>query len=245
VTENARKQPPQQPPPVQRLQLRYCKRGRARFTSHRDVARALERALRRAGVPMAYSSGFNPHPRISYAGASATGAATEADYAELGLAEAREPSWVAAALSDALPDGIDVLEVVERGAGDTRSLVDRLTASTWRTEVAGPSASVVGEAVVAFLATAEVPVERLTKAGIRTFDARGAVLAMSPIDERALHLVLRQNSPLVRPDDVLQALGLVDDRFVLTSPALHTRLAQGEWDGRRVVGPFEASTSGS
>ena len=53
------------PPVAQRLRIRYAKRGRLRFTSHRDVARAFERALRRAGMPMAYSSGFTPHPKIS------------------------------------------------------------------------------------------------------------------------------------------------------------------------------------
>ena len=58
-------QPPQQAPPVQRLRIRYAKRGRLRFTSHRDFSRAFERAVFRARVPMAYSSGFNPHPRIS------------------------------------------------------------------------------------------------------------------------------------------------------------------------------------
>ena len=76
---------------MQRLRIRYAKRGRARFTSHRDFGRAFERALRRAGVPMAYSSGFSPHPRISYANASPTGAASEAEYLEIGLAEAAHP----------------------------------------------------------------------------------------------------------------------------------------------------------
>jgi len=53
--------------------VRYAKRGRLRFTSHRDFGRAFERAVRRAGVPIAFSSGFSPHPRISYAGAASTG----------------------------------------------------------------------------------------------------------------------------------------------------------------------------
>ena len=89
-----RTQPEQHPPPVQRLRVRYAKRGRARFTSHRDFGRAFERALRRAGVPMAYSSGFSPHPRISYANASPTGAASEAEYLEIGLASACDPDKV-------------------------------------------------------------------------------------------------------------------------------------------------------
>ena len=86
-----RTQPEQHPPPVQWLRLRYARRGRARFTSHRDFSRAFERALRRAEVPMAYSSGFSPHPRISYANAAPTGAASEAEFLEIGLTDTRRP----------------------------------------------------------------------------------------------------------------------------------------------------------
>ena len=87
-----REQPEQQAPPVQRLRIRYAKRGRLRFTSHRDFSRAFERAVFRARVPMAYSSGFNPHPRISYAGAAPTGSASEAEYLEIALAEVVDPA---------------------------------------------------------------------------------------------------------------------------------------------------------
>lgn len=111
----------QQPPPVQRLRVRYAKRGRARFTSHRDFARAFERALRRAEIPMAYSSGFSPHPRISYANAAATGAASEAEYLEIALALTCQPEAVREALDQALPTGLDVLEVVS--ATDRKSVV--------------------------------------------------------------------------------------------------------------------------
>ena len=65
---------PPPPPTVQKLRIRYAKRGRLRFASHRDLARTLERALRRAQVPMAFSAGFSPHPKISYVGAAPTGA---------------------------------------------------------------------------------------------------------------------------------------------------------------------------
>src|SRR5205085_2450331 len=82
----SRNQPPGgQAPVVQRIRLRYAKRGPLRFTSHRDFARAFERALHRAGVPIAYSQGFSPHPKVSYASASPTGAASGAEYLEIGL----------------------------------------------------------------------------------------------------------------------------------------------------------------
>jgi len=85
---------PPPPPAVQKLRLRYAKRGRLRFSSHRDFQRALERALRRSAVPMAYSAGFTPHPKVSYMGAAPTGTASEAEYLEIALAEAPDASEV-------------------------------------------------------------------------------------------------------------------------------------------------------
>src|SRR5580765_183122 len=103
---------PPPPPTVQRLRVRYAKRGRLRFTSHRDFARAFERALRRAEVPMAYSAGFSPHPKISYIGASPTGVASEAEYLELGLAAVRDPDALREALDAALDRGLDIVELL-------------------------------------------------------------------------------------------------------------------------------------
>ena len=221
---------------MQRLRVRYAKRGRARFASHRDFSRAFERALRRAGVPMAYSSGFSPHPRISYANASPTGAATEAEYLEIGLARLADPDAVRAGLDAALPQGLDVLQVVEASGG---SLADGLQASEWRIEIAGADRDTVDAAVAALLAAESLTVERMTKSGLREFDARGAIVALWVIDDRTLGLVSRHVVPLVRPDDVLQALGRVQPRFAFAQPALPTRLAPGLWRDGRIVGPFE------
>ena len=160
---------------MQRLRVRYAKRGRLRFTSHRDFSRAFERAVFRARVPMAYSSGFNPHPRISYAGAAPTGSASEAEYLELALAQVVVPADVHAMLDEALPPGLDVLEVVESPGG---SLSDLLEGSRWRIVLA-VGREVAEDAVTRFLAADEALVERMTKKGMRQFDARGAVVALA------------------------------------------------------------------
>ena len=228
-----REQPEQQAPPVQRLRIRYAKRGRLRFTSHRDFSRAFERAVFRARIPMAYSSGFNPHPRISYAGAAPTGSASEAEYLEIALAEQVDPVAVHAALDEALPDGLDVLEVVQNSGG---SLSDRLEASTWRITLTGVPADVAASAVAAFLAADEVSVERMTKKGLRTFDCREAVVSLgshattgSGTECAILDLVLRHGTPSVRPDDVLAGLRAIGGLEVGSAP-VHERLAQGPLD---------------
>ncbi|WP_459982884.1 TIGR03936 family radical SAM-associated protein [Nocardioides sp. AN3] len=230
-----RQQPEQQAPPVQRLRIRYAKRGRLRFTSHRDFSRAFERALVRVRLPMAYSSGFNPHPRISYAGAAPTGAASEAEYVEIGLAAIVEPADVQQALAEALPDGLDVLEVVESTGG---SLADRLEASAWVIDITAPYDE-AERAVSAFLEAPEVPVERMTKKGLRTFDCRAAVVTLeaeatgSPGSGTRLRLLLRHGTPAVRPDDVVTGLGAVGGLRVgpeYGGLPLLTRLAQGPFD---------------
>jgi len=223
-TPSKQSQPEQQAPPVQRLRIRYAKRGRLRFSSHRDFSRAFERAIFRARVPMAYSSGFNPHPRISYAGAAPTGSASEAEYLEIALAAVVDPDAVKAQLEEALPDGLDVLEVVESRGG---SLADLLEVSRWRIETTADPAALAA-AVEAFLAVDEVSVERMTKKGLRTFNCRGAVLSLGA-DGTQLDLLLRHEVPAVRPDDVLAGLRDVSALDVGEAPTL-TRLAQGPLD---------------
>ncbi|RJQ80546.1 DUF2344 domain-containing protein [Pseudonocardiaceae bacterium YIM PH 21723] len=243
---------------MQKIRLRYTKRGRLRFASHRDVARAFERALRRAGVPMAYSQGFNPKPKVSWVGATPTGVASEAEYVEISVVRELPTELLRQELNNALPPGLDVLEAVgvPVGAGGG-SLPDRIEAGEWRIEVPGVTEDQLAVAVEKLLAADRVEVERLTKDGKRTIDARAAVVSAAvtrtsekqdclaaqdaqPATQRhecpglagpygILTVVVRQTSPAVRPDDVLNALCAVAS-LELPAPARATRLAQGRLD---------------
>lgn len=224
---------------VQRLRIRYAKRGRLRFTSHRDFSRAFERAVFRSRLPMAYSSGFNPHPRISYAGAAPTGAASEAEYLEIALREPVDPDRARDRLAESLPDGLDILAVVA-ATGD--SLADRLVVSRWQADLV-VSAEEAQPLVDRFLAEPSVLVERMTKKGIRRFDARAAVLDLTvrAVGRGAtVEMVLRHEGvPMVRPGDVLSGIAAQADGPGLGTPRLLTRLAQGELDSSgAVIEPF-------
>lgn len=227
--------PNPQLPVRQKLRIRYAKRGRLRFTSHRDFARAFERAVRRADLPIGYSSGFTPHPKISYAGATPTGAASEAEYLEIGLTEPRDPTRVQTALDAALPDEFVVLDVVETTmAKSNGSLADALQASQWVVRLPGVSFDDAERAVARFLAMDELLVERMTKRGLRTFDCRGAVRTLCVIPDEVdgcaiLDMVVRHDTPSVRPDDVLVGLRNEAGLTVAQTP-IATRLAQGPFD---------------
>ncbi len=252
---------PEGPPPapvVQRLWVHYARRGRLRFSSHRDFQRAFERALRRAQVPVAFSAGFTPHPKVSYANAAPTGMASEAEYLELGLRRVCDPQQLCNDLDQALAPGLDIVRVVlapakRPPAEGTVSLADRLQASQWSLRCPGITVDHLQQAVQAFLAASTVEVQRLTKNGSRTLDARQAVLqavvqtASQAVDDHdtrilgqpaqpasvqacaILGLVVRHTSPVVRPDDVLAGLHQVAE-FAPPLPVVVTRLAQGPLD---------------
>jgi radical SAM-linked protein len=244
------------PVTVQHLLVRYAKRGKMRFASHLDVARAFERGVRRAGLPIAYSTGFTPHPKISYAGGAPTGVASEAEYLSLTLTSRTGADTVRERLNAALPDGIDVIAVTEDSGGLPAS---RLTASQWQVALPGLPADNVVPVVRKFLALTEAPVERLTSKGLRRMDARAAVVSLdvlngesadnslpeglagdtptppSPVPPGcALRMVVRHTVPSVRPDDVLNALRDVSDVFPAGQPLI-MRLAQGSLGESGVV----------
>jgi radical SAM-linked protein len=234
---------PPPPPPVQRIRIRYAKRGRLRFSSHRDFARAFERSLRRAEVPMAYSAGFHPHPKISYVGAAPTGVGSEAEYLEIALWQHSDPEVIRAMIDAVLPDGLDLVEAIDAADCPPGNFAEQMQASLWHLELMAP-AEALQSAVAALLACDTATVQRLTKDGHRELDARGPVVsaivradpvgtggvrapgASSGAERAILELVVRQVTPSVRPDDVLAALHSVAG-FAPSQPARATRVAQG------------------
>lgn len=205
--------------PVQTLRVRYAKRGRFRFASHRDFQRALERALRRAQVPMAYSAGFSPHPKISYAGAAPTGAASEAEYLEIGVLQPQDPARVARDVDAVLPDGMDIVDVAEAAGG---SLQDVLQASRWLLEWQSDAT----EAAARFLAAGSVLVPRVTKSGRRELDVRAACLALDVPGPGRMEVTIRHGAPTPRPGDLVAGIRSLSPE-VPDLPVLATRLAQG------------------
>jgi radical SAM-linked protein len=218
-----------------------------RFASHRDIARAMERGVRRAGLPVAHSAGFSPHPKISYSGGAPTGAASEAEFLEISLTAQVDPGIVGTRLDAALPDGIDVIEVADLAAAPA----PRLEASEWQVVLPGVAPDDAARAVEVFLAAAHAEVDRLTSNGVRRLDTRAGVVSLE-LDRRAtadgqlgcaiLRMVVRHMTPAVRPEDVLVAFRHMS-ALEPSSPAVVTRLAQGPLGVN--VAAAQASTPGS
>ena len=183
---DAAKTPPRGPAP--RVRIRFSKHGKVRFTSHRDVARIWERALRRAEVPIAYTEGFSPRPKLSFGLALSTGHESDGEYLDVAL---RDHDDLAAAnslpalLDPALPDGMEV-QAAEALAPGADSLQQVVTSCTWHLEVADVDPAAAEVAVARALAANELTITRERKGQSVTDDVRPAILALrvlGPADE--------------------------------------------------------------
>ncbi len=165
-----------------RLRIRYSKKGKVRFISHRDVARIWERALRRVGVSVAYSQGFSPRPKLSFGLALSTGHESEAEFLDLELSD-EDGDWtavrgvdLAARLTAALPVGLDVVAVAPVEKGD--SLQQAVTSCTWAIEVDDVDREYMDAWVTGVLSREEIVVERERKGKPVVEDLRPHVLAL-------------------------------------------------------------------
>jgi radical SAM-linked protein len=167
-----------------KVRVRFSKSGKIRWTSHRDVARMWERAFRRTSLPLAYSEGFSPRPKVSFGLALSTGHESVAEYLDLELVPASEldVESLSGRLTAALPDGIEVTAV---GRIDDRadSLQHEVTSCTYELVAAGATIDELREYVAQALAAPTIVLTRQRKGQDVTDDVRPAILSVDVLDE--------------------------------------------------------------
>ncbi|MCU1486734.1 MAG: hypothetical protein JWN67_3480 [Actinomycetia bacterium] len=215
-----------------RIRLRFAKLGKVRWTSHRDTARMWERALKRLELPVAYTEGFSPRPKLAFGLALSTGHESVAEYLDVALREELDLAALPAQLSEQLPVGVDVTAVAPLAPGSP-SLQEDVLSCTWRIEVRDLDPSDADDLVQTALAADELVLTRTRKGKAVTDDLRPAVLAVRPIGPTTagteLEAELAVHPRSVRPSELLLALrpGLEEGRVV--------RTAQWIWrDGARL-----------
>ena len=200
-----------------RVRFRFTKLGKVRWTSHRDVARMWERALRRAGLPVAYSGGFSPRPKLSFGLALPTGAESVAEYLDVELSSEADDlvgaADLPARLSPALPVGVDVVGASPAAVGDL-ALQHEVTACRW--ELAVGEVPELPEAVARVLAADQLVVTRQRKGQDVTDDIRPAILSLELLSAggdaapgtATLACELATQPRGLRPSELLGSLGV-------------------------------------
>ncbi len=165
-----------------RVRFRYRKEGKVRFTSHRDVARLWERALRRAGLPVALTEGFSPRPKVHFGLALSTGHESLGEYVDVDLraddADMVDLPSLPSLLTPLFPVGIVVESVAEADRRED-SLQQAVTACQWTIEVLDRTPAEVADQCRRLLEADHLPMTRERKGKAVVDDIRPYILALS------------------------------------------------------------------
>jgi radical SAM-linked protein len=199
--------------PKQRLRIWFARGPELRYVSHLDMARTWERSFRRAGLPVAYSRGFNPRPRFQIASALPVGVTGREELTDVWLDAPLDPQELLDRLRPALPVGLDVMDAQEV---DLRapSLQSQMRAARYVvTVVSQEPVAAIQTRIDSLLEAPVIMRQRHHKGKMQPYDLRPLVqsVAVEPQGDKERILSMRlQASPqgAGRPDQVLDVLGL-------------------------------------
>jgi radical SAM-linked protein len=200
---------------MQRLRIRFRRGEELKYLSHLDLMRLWQRALTRAGIGLAYSEGFNPHPRLSLAAPLALGVTSEAEFMDIVLAKWSSPHTFTTAVARQLPDGIEILQTYNI-ALTLPSLQSQVAFVEYSVEVkTDKSRGEVENALNSLLQLESLPWQHQRDTGPRHYDLRRLVDDLWLIDWRrdcaVIGMKLRcDSSGSGRPEQVAAALGFQD-----------------------------------
>ena len=229
-----------------RIRFRYAVGEALKYLSHLDLMRLFHRALRRSGLPMAYSQGFSPHPRLGLAVPLPVGATAAREYGDIFFSEPVTPEFFLKAVRAQLPPGLSLIGAHQADQAEP-SLAAVINAACyeacWAGTAPGPAEEVLEQAAAQLLRRGEIPVQRQSRDGqMVTADIRPyiheAFFFRDEAGKAGVSLLLQQGSRGgVSPFLVLQQLGLAEEYQQMHFWRLHRR-ALYVYDGKRPSTPF-------
>jgi len=202
--------------PKYRLRLTFAKKAQIKYISHLDLALAWERSLRRAQLPLAYSQGFNPRPKMQFASSLPVGTTGKAEIVDILVTQPVAPADVVARLQEVLPSGIG-LHHVDVVPLKSPTLQNLLCQAEYEVSVeTGLSAKELASRIETLLAAETVVQTRQRKGREEVIDLRPWLheLRLEKVadGEARLHMRLTAGqSGNLRPTEVLKALGLIEN----------------------------------
>jgi len=189
--------------------VRFTKTGRMRFLSHHDLMRLFERALRRTGLELRMTEGYNPHPVIAFPTALGLGIESLDEILEFELTRWTAPRQVEQLLGKELPEGMGVASA-EAFDRKQRSCVNYVE---YEAECPSQGAG-LADRILAFLALKECPVERVSDKGSKTVEIRQYVMALEADGDLVYVRVRITDQGTAKPEEVLRSIGVKIDETV-------------------------------
>jgi radical SAM-linked protein len=195
-----------------RLRVRFCRGEELKFISHLDIIRLWLRAMRRAGIPLEYTEGFSPHPRISLAVPLSVGVTADNELMDISITKVVSPHWFIDTVNRQLPDGLEVLEATPIGP-NVPSLQSQVRFTQYQVEVkTGKNEEEIKTELDRVLSLESLPWHHERDTGRKSYDLRNLIDDIWLVEMKpagcVLGMILRcDESGSGRPEQVALALG--------------------------------------
>lgn len=204
---------------VHRMRAQFIKLGKARFLSHLELVTLFSRAIKRAGIPVRFSEGFHPLPRVVFGPALPVGIESRTEYMDLEIAGDVDSNELTMVMNRQLPDGLKVLEFKEIPL-KFHSISDSITKVEYSLSLEGREADFIcnskelSDKIRTFFEMEERYIEVRRKSGVEKIDLRSWVERLQLKSDNSLEMVLKmRKGKTVRPYEVLRGvLGLEEDK---------------------------------
>lgn len=217
-----------------RLRTCFAVQGGMKFLSHLDILKVMERTLRRAEIPVAFSQGFNPHPKIAFGPARPVALASTCEYFDVELTRPLDPEEFREKVQEYCPPGL-IIKAAREIDSQSKALMAVLNCAWYRVSLVGPmpEAQTPDGLIEKLFAQKEIVVERHSPKGHKRYDIRPGIwqlfAAPTEVGLTVEMEVMIGSVGNVRPEEVIQALGFAKDQMVeITRTGLFTRKNDGE-----------------
>lgn len=212
-----------------KIQYQFKRSTPLRFLSHLDQQRLFQRAFRRAKMPVEYSQGFNPHPRMSFALAMSVGLTSDSEYGEVIVSEDIDVETFISRMNKVLPNGLEIINAKICGEG-VGSLSAALSKSVYRIRInvmPGTDLAELAESIQSYLALPQILMQKRNKKGkyvekdIRPFIESIAVFTDQEKDKVNVEMTLIYiEQQCVKPEHVLESINNQNSAVFLIDPTI-------------------------
>ncbi|MCD6262751.1 MAG: TIGR03960 family B12-binding radical SAM protein [Deltaproteobacteria bacterium] len=184
--------------------LTYTKLGRARFLGHLELVNVFLRAFRRSGIPLAYSHGFHPMPKVSFLSALPVGTESMCETADITVVHPISAHILKDRINRELPEGIAVNSVTRLPSGRKKPTLIRIH---YLVNIEGADLLTQTDRLKRFYEVDKWPVEKNTKKGNKEVDIKKQVQSISIVSEKQVELVLRHSQKAgLKPDKIVRTV---------------------------------------
>lgn len=228
-----------------KIRIKFAKMGNMKFIGHLDVMRYFQKAMRRAGVDIAYSEGFSPHQKMSFAAPLGVGILSQGEYLDIEVHFSKSSQEMINALNAVMVEGMEVLsyKLLPEDSGKAMALVAAADyAMNFREGYEPESFEEFAKAFLAFASQPEIHVVKKTKKGERTLDLKPLIYDASVKDTTIFLSLCTGSTDNIKPELVMEAfynsLGQVMPEFAFQITRLEVYADTGS-DGERKLVPLD------